>query len=188
MRTFALYRKAKTAHISYTCVPEWMKPAERDPFDYKLRSKEEVAEEFKYYPPNFAINLIYKKYCAGDSRADEDNLDNRERIAKISVYLPELKLAPLQRERFLYLLGPRYTGSDNIKIVCRQYNTYHENFQKAMEILREIYWEAKRAPSTNTTAARNPYRREQFKKRLGRTREERLLNMQKKKEEDIVHR
>jgi Mitochondrial ribosomal subunit protein len=159
MRTFALYRKAKTAHISYTCVPEWMKPAERDPFYYKLRSKEEVAEEFKYYPPNFAFNLIYTKYCAEDYLADEDNLDNRERIAKISVYLPELKLAPLQRERFLYLLGPRYTGSDNIKIVCRQYNTYNENFQKGHgNTQRDILGGQENAK--HQYAAINPYRRE----------------------------
>jgi hypothetical protein len=39
---------AKTFHMSYTCVPQWMKPAVQDPFDYKLRPKEEIAEEFKY--------------------------------------------------------------------------------------------------------------------------------------------
>jgi cbb3-type cytochrome oxidase subunit 1 len=33
-RCFALYRKAKTAHLNYTCVPDWMKPAPQDPFDY----------------------------------------------------------------------------------------------------------------------------------------------------------
>lgn len=27
----------------------------KDPFDYKLRSKEEVADEFKYLPAQFAI-------------------------------------------------------------------------------------------------------------------------------------
>lgn len=44
-----------------------------------------------------------------------------------------------------------------------------------MEILREIYWEAKRAPDTNTTMLKNPYRREFLKKKfLGKTREERV--------------
>ena len=61
--------------------------------------------------------------------------------------------------------------------MCRQYNTYHENFVRAAEILREIYWESKRAPDTNTTALVNPYRREFFKKKfLGRTLEERVEN------------
>ena len=54
-RSFALYRKAKVHHMSYNCVPDWMKPAPKDPFDYKLRSKEEVMEEFKYYEEPFPI-------------------------------------------------------------------------------------------------------------------------------------
>ena len=65
--------------MTYSCVPDWMKPAEQDPFDYKLRSKEEVQEEFKYYHTVFDIQGSYKNYTAGDTRA-EDNLDNRERV------------------------------------------------------------------------------------------------------------
>ena len=43
---------------------------------------------------------------------------------------------------------------------------------KAMEILREIYWESKRAPSINTTAITNPYRRKFLKKKFfGKTKE-----------------
>lgn len=90
----------------------------------------------------------------------------------------EMGLAPLQRQRFVYLLGNRYTGSDKVKLVCRQYNTYHENYVRVMETLREIYWEAKRAPGMNTTAIKNPYRREFLKKKFfGNTREERLANL-----------
>lgn len=98
-------------------------------------------------------------------------------------------LAPLQRQRLIFLLGNRYTGSDKIKIVCRQYNTFHENFIRAHEILRELYWESKRAPSINTTALKNPYRREFFKKKfLGRTREERVAFLQAIEEKDAQHR
>jgi hypothetical protein len=101
-------------------------------------------------------------------------------VAKIFVNIKEMKLAPLQRERFIYLLGNRWTGSDKVKIVCKQYNTFHENYHRAMEQLREIYWESKRAPATNTTAMRNPYRREFLKKKmLGKTREERLATLAK---------
>lgn len=40
--------------------------------------------------------------------------------------------------------------------------------------MREIYWEALRAPSRCATFTRNPYRREQItKKMLGKTKEER---------------
>ncbi len=72
----------KVHHMSYSCVPEWMKPAEKDPFDYQLRKKEEVIEEFKYYNTVFDIQGAYKKYTAGDTRT-EDNLDNRERVVSL---------------------------------------------------------------------------------------------------------
>jgi len=90
----ALYRKPKTHHLSYTCVPDFMKSAPQDPFDYALRPKQEILEEFKYYPADFSVGVKYKKYTAGDTRS-EDNLDNRERVAKIFVDLKEMKLAPL---------------------------------------------------------------------------------------------
>ena len=174
--------------MSYNCVPDWMKPAPKDPFDYKLRSKEEVMEEFKYYEEPFDIQAEYTKYTAGDTRM-EDNLDTRDRVAKITVNLTDMGLAPLQRQRLIFLLGNRYQGSDKIKIVCKQYNTWHENFVRANEILRELYWESKRAPDTNTTAIVNPYRREFFKKKfLGRTREERLANEQEQQRLDQERR
>jgi hypothetical protein len=95
-----------------------MKPAPKDAFDYKLRSKEEVMEEFKYYEEPFNIQAQYKKYTAGDTRM-EDNLDTRDRVAKITVDLTDMGLAPLQRQRMIFLLGNRFTGSDKIKIVCK---------------------------------------------------------------------
>jgi len=49
---------------------------------------------------------------------------------------------------------------------------------RGFEILKEIYWESKRAPSTDTISLRNPYRREFLKKKiLGRTKEERINTM-----------
>lgn len=116
-------------------------------------------EEHRLFPPNFEIKAYYKKYSAGDTRP-EDNLDNRDRVvssmqlvliclqAKIWVDLRDLGLAPLQRERFIFLLGPRYKNSHIVKLVCKQYNTFHENYMRVMEILREIYWESLRAPTT----------------------------------------
>lgn len=58
----------------------------------------------------------------------------------------------------------------------RQYNTFSENYIRAFEIFREIYWESKRAPSTMHTALVNPYRREKLIKQFyGKTAEERKL-------------
>lgn len=105
-----------------------------------------------------------------------NNRDNRDRVAKIEVDLRQLGLAPLQRQRFQFLLGPRFNSSKphKAKIVIRQYNSFQENFIRANETLREIYWESKRAPDINTTMIKNPYRREYLIKKLfGKTAAER---------------
>lgn len=51
---------------------------------------------------------------------------------------------------------------------------------KAFELLREIYWEAKRAPDAKPEDHKNPYRRQKLIKMLyGRTKEERVATKQK---------
>lgn len=160
----------------YPCIPSYCKLSPKDPFDYKLRSGAEVAEEMKYFPPNFEIKTGYKKYVAGDTRPTENTYDNRERVAKISLDMRDLKLAPLQRRRMIFLLGPRYNPAKphHIKIVYSQYNTFQENYQRCYQTLREIFWESKRAPAHIWTFQNNPYRREKIIKKLyGRTAEER---------------
>jgi hypothetical protein len=47
-----------------------------------------------------------------------------------------------------------------------RYPTFAENYVKAFETLREIFWEAKRAPTTQHTMLTNPYRREKLIKRF----------------------
>ncbi len=39
--------------MTYSCIPEYMQPTVSDPFDYKLRSKEEVKEHHRFFPPGF---------------------------------------------------------------------------------------------------------------------------------------
>lgn len=48
----------------------------------------------------------------------------------------------------------------------QRYPTFHENYIKAFETFREIFWEAKRAPTYNHTMLVNPYRREKLIKRF----------------------
>jgi len=45
---------------------------------------------------------------------------------------------------------------------------------RANELLRELYWEALRAPNTYQNLRRNPYLRDRMKKKIGATRSERL--------------
>ena len=170
-------RKAKTKKMVYTQLPDWLKKQERDPFDYKLRSLEEVKEEAKYFPPDFSWYVQTDKYPAGDVREHGNTrTDHRDKVAKITFDLTELGFSPEQRERFIFLLGPRYKPEhgNKCKIVQRSFLTWQENYIRALEQFREIYWEAKRAPDRNITMQRNPYRREYLtKKLLGKTKEQR---------------
>lgn len=80
------------------------------------------------------------------------------------------------------MLGPRFNPEkpDDIKIVTKQYATFLENYFKGMETLKELYWEALRAPADPVNLVRNPYMREYFmKKKFGKTREERIETLKK---------
>lgn len=77
----------------YCCIPESMQTKEADPFAYKLRSKAEVKEQMKYTPPNFVFKTLYKGYTSGDLRRnDPANLDDRDRVSKISFDLRDMNL------------------------------------------------------------------------------------------------
>lgn len=55
-------------------------------------------------------------------------------------------MTALQRKRFIFLLGNRYKNSEKIRITVRHYNNFEDNFNKAKDIIRQMYLEAKRAP------------------------------------------
>jgi hypothetical protein len=57
-----------------------MTPGPRDPFDYKLRSKEEVREQQIIHPPDFNISVTYKNYSSKGDTSVGTSLDNRERV------------------------------------------------------------------------------------------------------------
>ena len=59
--------------------------------------------------------------------------------------------------------------------MSKQYATHIENYFKGMDTIKELYWEALRAPMDAVNFKRNPYLREAFKKRrLGKTKAERV--------------
>lgn len=147
------------------------------------------------FPPDFTLTAFYKRYTAADSREQKDhqtsNKDDRDRVAKVIFDIRSLKLAPLQRERFVFLLGSRYKPEKPhyCRIVSRQYATYAENFIRANEILRELYWEALRAPTDMVNMRRNPHTREKLmKKILGKTSEERAASRKRIKAEIESHK
>ena len=46
----------------------------------------------------------------------------------------------------IILIKTRYKDSDKFAITCDMYPEFEDNLAKAFEMLRELYWEAKRAP------------------------------------------
>lgn len=172
---FPLTAHQPKKYFQYKLIPPSIKKQERDPFDYPLRSLAEVKREHKYFPPNFEWTVESVQYPSSDQRQHESlRVDHRDKICRIFIDLNDLNLSPEQRERFIFLLGPRFTGSTKIKFVSREFFTYQENYIKCLELMREIYFEALRAPSRNITMLRNPYRREfLIKKLFGKTAEER---------------
>jgi len=60
--------------------------------------------------------------------------------------MKEMNLTKLQKLRLIKLLGPRYKNKDKFEIISEAYGTFEDNFMKVMEIARELYWEAIRAP------------------------------------------
>ena len=91
----------------------------------------------------------------------------------------------MQKERFIFLLGPRHNPKKphDIKIVTKQYATFTENYFKGMQTIKELYWESLRAPADDANFKRDPYLREAIlKKKFGKTREERLQTRAELKE------
>ena len=157
--------------MTYDCIPFWLKEKPKDPFDYPLRSKQEIQLENEISPPNFSIKCIKKTYMAPlrNIGAKINNSDLRNTHIKFEVEFEKLKLTPLQKNRLIFLLGRRYKGGNSFKIIVRQYDNLEYNFAKGLDILRQLYYETKRAPPFLWDRMTNKQRRITKKKYLGKT-------------------
>lgn len=125
-------------------LPTWSEKMYRDPFEYPLRSLEEVKKELENFPidKSARIELVHFK----DSQNREGDLDLRQTVVKFYINMNGWNLTPKQKERLIFLLGPRYHGKPIFKIVSRQYPERDQNMQKCLDIAYELLMEAKRAP------------------------------------------
>ncbi|CAD8178387.1 unnamed protein product [Paramecium octaurelia] len=118
-----------------------MKQTFRDPFDYPLRTKKEIDEQLKQNPPSYKVfaEISFIPDLKGD------NLHKNSEIA-VFVNISEMNFTPKQRERFIYLIGPRYKGKDEIRIKVNTFNNPQQNIEKGKEMIYELFLEAIRAP------------------------------------------
>lgn len=90
LKYFAILIEAKTfIPEKYQALPPWTVIKQNDPFDYKLRSKDELIKEQAENPPNFPINLIYTDYPRATYEEVADKSRKVSTLKKIS-YRPKL--------------------------------------------------------------------------------------------------
>ena len=65
----------------------------------------------------------------------------------ITFQLADCKFSTRQKERFLFLVGPRYNAkTGEVKFVGRHFTEYEYNYNKAVEMIKEVLLESYRAP------------------------------------------
>ena len=62
----------------YPALPPWSDIKQKDPFDYKLRSYDEIVKEQKEHPPNFPIKVV----CVDYPRAVVPEVQDKARKVK----------------------------------------------------------------------------------------------------------
>lgn len=140
-------RKAKTKLMKYDDVfkPFWMKLKKDDPFDYSLRSKEEVYYQMYLHPPFWNIHYMYNIQFEDlvVKASSNGNLYNK---VKIYVKIKEMNLFPLQQQRLVFLLGRRYKQNGIVKLVVGQTDNLETNVAIGRDTLKQLYLESLRAP------------------------------------------
>jgi hypothetical protein len=158
-----------------------MKAKEKDPFDYPLRSKKEILFENEINPPQFDVEITKKAY--GDTLFNHgsslNEVDTRQTRVKLMVDMDKMNLTSLQRKRMIFLLGRRYRGDNKLRVSVRQYNNHHHNYARGIDIIKQLYYEAKRAPMFIWEKMYNRERRSFKKKYLGKTKEEQEQNAER---------
>lgn len=126
--------------------PYWMKIKRNDPFDYKLRSKEEVYLQMYQLPPIMQGSV---KFTGSFFDPAVKPSANRNLFNKVKLYFKfeELKLFPLQLQRFVFLLGDRHIkNASYFKLVIDQEFDQERNIAIGYDIIKQMYLEASRAP------------------------------------------
>ena len=139
----AFTHKARTKVIEkYEALPAYLNLKPRDPFDYPLRSIQSVREYQKLNPPDFNVEIIMGAVCN-----EHESFNHQNRIVKFRVKLDDMRLTPKMKERLIFLLDSRYNHLTGIfQIRVDYFLNPTDNMKKGMEIIKELYFEALRAP------------------------------------------
>ena len=135
--------KPKAKVISqYEALPPSLSIDPKDPFDYPLRSIENVMNFLKDRPKKISYSLEYEYHLL--EIAEEAPTD---RFIKASFKVGDLNMTKKQKERLIFLCGERYDKkTDIVKIRVDSHPTKIDNYKRLEEIMEELYMEALRAP------------------------------------------
>jgi hypothetical protein len=160
--------------MTYDCIPIWQKQREKDPFDYPLRTKKEVMFEHEIAPPVFNVTLKKRLYPLRFQQHGNalNNSDTRPARLSFIVDLDEMGLGPVQKQRMIFLLGRRYKNDNKLRLTVRQFNDLNYNYARGVDIIKQLYYEAKRAPDFLWHKMYNKERRYYKRKLVGKTPEE----------------
>ena len=101
-------------------------------------------KEILEHPPKLVFEVEFRIYNPQGLSQRQTALRNR--IAKVSFNVNSLLLSDLQKKRLLYIVGSRFDGKDTVKIVSRKFIECTDNLRNCLEIIEQLYLEAKRAP------------------------------------------
>ena len=140
---FAYKRKPKTKVIEkYEALAPWDTIKPKDPFDYPLRSKESVREYQRLNPPDFPVSVSFSQMGL-----EVEVHEAKARAVYLAVNLDEMRLTPKMQQRLIFLLGDRYKPDwRQVRIRVDSFADREHNYERAVEILKEMYFEALRAP------------------------------------------
>lgn len=140
----SIARRFFSRYKPFPLIPEWQKSINRDPFDYRLRTRAEVEEEKRVNPPIAVGRLEVRNYSDNDPGLR--HIDFRDSVVRMTIDMRNWHLTPLQKERLIFLLGSRYKNSCKFRVVVRQYPKLDQNMQRCLDIIQELWLETKRAP------------------------------------------
>jgi len=77
-------------------VPEFMKANKKDPFDYKLQTKEEVDLQYRMGLNHIPLWVKKSWYVKDDVKAKDPRIDYMNITAKLSLNIHKMKLSTQQ--------------------------------------------------------------------------------------------
>ena len=136
-------KKEKGRNLVYGSLPESLRVVPKDPFDYKLRTREEVEASQLVNPTRIPTEISYEfQYGL------EEYNEPLDRFVTATIKIDEIEnISKKQMERLLFLCGDRYKkDTREIRIKVGDFAKKEDNLVRLNEIMMELKMETLRAP------------------------------------------